>query len=96
MNTALSTAASQEVTLRFPVTVDAETYKSLSVRRAIVADQLRAAKAFPSDDNLQAVRMAALLAGVSDDVIEALDLADFAAVSKVVSGFMDLSSEKTS
>lgn len=88
----MNMALNQEVKLNFPVTVDAETYASLTVRRATVRDQLMASRSM-KDDAGQAVRLAALLTGVADDVIEALDSTDFAAVSKVVQGFTNPGSD---
>lgn len=90
----MNMALNQEVKLNFPVTVDAETYSSLTVRRATVGDQLKASRAV-KDDGGQAVRLTALLTGVSDDVIEALDSTDFAAVSKAVQVFTNPGSETT-
>lgn len=77
-----------EIVLDYPVTVDAERYDRLSMRRWKVADRLRVHKA-GGDDADKEIRMMADLCGVSQQVIMELDGADY---DKLVSAYKSFSS----
>jgi hypothetical protein len=77
----------RRVHLKYPVTADGTTLNHLALRRPKVADLLHAEKRGGSDAEKEISQIASL-AGVAPSVIEALDMADYLAVQKIVQAFL--------
>lgn len=75
------------VTLKQPVTVDGQTYSTLSLRRPKVRDMLVSDKIGGSDAEKE-IRIFANLCEMAPAVIEELDLADYQALQKAYQGFL--------
>ncbi|PIR37723.1 MAG: hypothetical protein COV35_08555 [Alphaproteobacteria bacterium CG11_big_fil_rev_8_21_14_0_20_39_49] len=71
-----------------PITVANSTYETLNLRRPKVRDRL-AVERMKKTDAEKEITMIANLAEVSTDVIEELDLADYAKVQKVLQDFLE-------
>jgi hypothetical protein len=76
-----------EIVLDHPVTVDGKEYTVLFMRRPKVKDQKAAQKMGASDDERETM-LFANLCGVTPDVIDELDMADYGAVQETYSGFL--------
>ena len=85
---------STEIVLDYPVTVDAERYDRLSMRRWKVADRLRVHRA-GGDDADKELRMFADLCGVPVDAILELDGADYEKLVATYRGFSSTAQPKT-
>lgn len=74
------------VTLEYPRTFNGKEYKTLELRRPLVKDQLIADKQ-NKDSADKEIHFMALLAEVDVEVIQILDLDDYEAVQKTITGF---------
>lgn len=83
-----------EIKLDFPVTVEAEKYTALTMRRWKVADRLRVHRA-GGDDAEKEIRMMADLCGVGTKVIEELDGADYDKLLETYKGFSSTAPSKS-
>lgn len=83
-----------EIKLDFPVTVEAEKYSDLTMRRWKVADRLRVHRA-GGDDAEKEIRMMADLCGVGTKVIEELDGSDYEKLLEVYKGFSSTAPSKS-
>lgn len=83
----------KEIALGYPVTIEGKEYKSLTMRRPKVRDQLIADKQ-NQDDFDKEVHLLSLLTEVEKEVIQELDLNDFEEVQQTLVGFRKKSSEK--
>lgn len=80
----------ESITLTYPVTVAGQEYKSLTMRRPKVKDDL-ASHAEGKTEAEREVILFAALCGVPRDVIRELDqAADYARLQKEYEGFFDL------
>lgn len=79
-------AASTKVPLQFPVTLDGEAFKELTVRRSRVGDNLWAQKQ-GGDDFEKGIAMMARLCDVRPEVIHELDDLDAEAVQGAINSF---------
>lgn len=68
----IDNAITEDVPLKYPVTLDGETYKTLTMRRPKVADNQWAANQKCSDMD-RGIRLLARLCGVAPEVISELD-----------------------
>ena len=83
-----------KITLDFPVTVEAETYTNLTMRRWKVGDRLRVHRA-GGDDAEKEIRMMADLCGVGTNVIEELDGSDYDKLLAAYKGFSSTAPSKS-
>ncbi len=79
-------ATTAEVKLTFPVTVDGETYNTLTVRRSRVSDNMFAQKQ-PGGDFEKGIAMMARLCSVPPEVIHELDDLDAEKVQDAINSF---------
>ena len=77
----------EQVKLHYPVTVNGADVEALNLRRPTVRDMLAADKARGSDAEKE-IRMFCNLCEVGPEVIESLDLADYARLQKAYQGFL--------
>lgn len=75
-----------EVVLDYPVTVAGKEYKTLTMRRPKVRDQLIADKQNKESSDKE-IHLLSLLAGVEPAVIQELDMTDYGEVQKAYKGF---------
>lgn len=75
------------IELDFPVTVGGQEYKSLTMRRPKVRDQKAAEKGAASDADAETM-LFANLCDVPPEVIDELDMLDYAKVQKEYKGFL--------
>lgn len=78
---------SERITLKYPIEYDGLPIAEIALRRPTVADNLAAQKTAGSDAERE-IRLIANLAELPPDAIHLLDMADYAAVQKVLSGFL--------
>lgn len=76
----------ETVNLEYPRTFNGKEYKTLELRRPLVKDQLIADKQ-NKDPADKEIHFMALLAEVDVEVIQMLDLDDYEAVQKKITGF---------
>jgi len=76
------------ITLIAPVTIGNNTYEQISIRRPKVRDRL-AVERMKKTDAEKEIAMIANLAEVSVDVIEEIDLADYAKIQEVLQNFLE-------
>ena len=77
----------EHVKLEYPVRVNGTEVSGLNLRRPTVRDMLAADKARGSDAEKE-IRMFCNLCEVEPDVIESLDLADYARLQKAYQNFL--------
>ena len=75
------------MTLKHPITVDNITLHELTLRRPKVRDRLIVERSHTSDAEKE-VALMANLAGTTKEMIEELDLGDYAALQEVLQGFL--------
>jgi hypothetical protein len=73
------------IPLQFPVTVDGQEYKSLTMRRCKVRDRRLAAKQKTDED--KEITLIANLCEVPPGVIDELDAVDYAKLTETLQGF---------
>lgn len=78
--------ARETYTLKYPVTVDGQSYEALSLRRPKARDMIKARKS--KDELEQMAAMVADLAEVPPKVVHELDAEDFAGIGEVIAGFL--------
>ncbi|HGS5314514.1 phage tail assembly protein [Vibrio artabrorum] len=86
-------AETKEVTLEYPIHVAGKEYKTLTMRRPKVRDQLIADKQNNTAADKE-VHLLSLLAGVDTSVIQELDMTDYEEVQNTYKGFTKKSSAK--
>ncbi|MDA0782434.1 MAG: phage tail assembly protein [Proteobacteria bacterium] len=80
----------ETIKLTVPITINNNTHETLIVRRPKVRDRLAVERIKKTDAEKEIV-MIANLAEVTVDVIEELDLADYAKIQEVLQNFLELS-----
>lgn len=75
-----------EIELEYPIEFEGATLKKISVRRPKVADVVAARKS-KKDEAEQEIAMLSKLCDLAPDAIEALDIADYVKLQKVLQGF---------
>lgn len=75
------------IELDFPVTVDGQEHKTLTMRRAKVGDQKAAEKSATSDAEVETI-LFANLCEVPPEVIDELDMFDYGKVQEKYKGFL--------
>ncbi len=78
---------SEIIQLKFPVEYNGEEIRELELRRPKIRDQLTATKRKGSDEEKE-IKLLADLCDVAPEVIEELDLADYAQLGKAYEGFL--------
>ncbi len=78
---------SNTINLKFPVTVENETYNNLTMRRSKVKDRLAIAAMKNLSDEEKEIRLFANLCEVSPEVLKELDEVDYSSVQKVYMSF---------
>ena len=79
--------AFETIQLTYPVELNGLTVSELQIRRPKVRDMLAADKAQGSEAEKE-IRMFANLCEVEPDLIESLDLSDYASLQRVYQGFL--------
>lgn len=79
-----------KITLEYPVKIDGATVNEIALRRPTVRD-MRIARASKASDAEQEIALIANLAQITPADVDALDIADFVKVQKVLQGFFGLS-----
>lgn len=77
----------EKIQLNYPVELNGLTVNELNIRRPKVRDMLAADKSKGSEADKE-IRMFANLCEVEPNVIEGLDLSDYANLQKVYQGFL--------
>lgn len=78
---------SNTLNLKYPVTVENETYTYLTMRRSKVKDRLAIASMKNISDEEKEIRLFANLCEVSPEVLKELDEVDYGALQKVYMSF---------
>ena len=78
---------SDRIPLSFPIEYDGLPIAEIALRRPTVGDHLAAQKAVSTDAERE-IRLIANLAELPPEVIHKLDMKDYAALQKVLGGFL--------
>lgn len=81
-------STNEKLKLNHPFQVDGKAMSEITIRRPKVKDIRAIDKVKDEGDMQQGITMAALLTGLSPDVLDEMDAGDFARVSEVVMSFL--------